>query len=68
MIHHRGANTMLFYDHETDPSERRDEGTSNREAHKLLQSELERWEQEQLRRIQCRLQLTEDRPAISHPE
>jgi hypothetical protein len=58
----------LFYDHETDASEHRDEGTSNREAKKLLQSELERWEQEQLRRIQCRLQLTEDRPAIPRPE
>jgi hypothetical protein len=28
LIHHRGANTMLFYDHETDPSERRDEGSA----------------------------------------
>ncbi len=68
LIHHRGADTMLFYDHEIDPSEHRDDGASNREANTLLQRELERWEQEQLRRIQCRLQLSEDRPAIPRPE
>ena len=67
LIHHRGADTTLFYDHETDPNERRDEGTSNLQASKLLHSELERWEQEQLRRIQCRLQLTEDRRATPRP-
>ncbi len=68
LIHHRGADTTLFYDHETDPSERRDEGTSNLQASKLLHSELELWEQEQLRRIQCRLQLTEDRRAPPRPQ
>jgi arylsulfatase A-like enzyme len=68
LIHHRGADTTLFYDHETDPSERREEGTSNLQASKLLHSELERWEQEQLRRIQCRLQLTEDRRATPRPQ
>ena len=68
LIHHRGANTTLFYDHESDPKEHLDEGASNREAKELLRSELERWEQEQLRRIQCRLQLTEDQRATPRPE
>ncbi|MBW1831472.1 MAG: sulfatase-like hydrolase/transferase [Deltaproteobacteria bacterium] len=68
LIHHRGADTTLFYDHETDPSERREEGTSNLQASKLLHSELKLWEQEQLRRIQCRLQLTEDRRAPPRPQ
>jgi arylsulfatase A-like enzyme len=68
LIHHRGANTTLFYDHETDPRERRDQGETNPEARALLQNELERWEREQLRRIQCRLQLTGDLSAPPHPE
>jgi arylsulfatase A-like enzyme len=67
LIHHRGANTRLFYDRETDPAERLGRGASN-EATQRLQSDLEQWEQEQLRRIQCRLQLTEDRPATRRPE
>jgi len=62
LIHHRGADTTLLYDHETEPNEHLDDGASNREANELLQSELERWEREQLQRIQCRLQLTGDRP------
>ena len=67
LVHHRGADTMLFYDHETDPNEQREAGTSHREAQKRLQSELERWEKEQLQRIRCRLQLTEERPATPRP-
>ena len=59
LIHHRGADTTLVYDLEADPNEHIADGTSSREASKLLQSELERWEQEQLQRIQCRLQLSE---------
>lgn len=67
LIHHRGANTMLLYDHETDPGERRDQGDDDPVARTLLRTELERWEREQFRRIQCRLQLTE-LPARPHPE
>jgi hypothetical protein len=67
LIHHRGANTTLFYDHQTDPGEALDEGASTPEARELLRGELERWEQEQLRRIECRLQLTEERPATPRP-
>jgi hypothetical protein len=59
LIHHRGADTTLVYDLEADPNEHLADGTSSREASKLLRSELERWEQGQLQRIQCRLQLSE---------
>jgi arylsulfatase A-like enzyme len=68
LIHHRGADTRLFYDHQTDPGEALDQGSSIPEANEILRRELERWEQEQLRRIECRLQLTEERPAIPRPE
>ncbi len=67
LIHHRGANTTLFYDREADPNERFSRGVSS-EASAVLRRELERWEQEQLRRIQCRLQLTDDRLATPRPE
>ena len=59
LIHHRGADTTLVYDLEADSNEHLADATSSREASKLLQSELERWEQEQLQRIRCRLQLSE---------
>ena len=59
LIHHRGADTTLVYDLEAGPNQHLDDGTASREASKLLQSELERWEQEQMQRIQCRLQLSE---------
>ena len=59
LIHHRGADTTLVYDLEAGPNEHLDDGSASREASKLLQSELERWEQEQMQRIQCRLQLSE---------
>ncbi len=68
LIHHRGADTTLFYDHETDPEEQRGRSASSGEASKLLRTELDRWEQEQLLRIRCRLQLSEDRPTTPRPE
>jgi len=67
LIHHRGADTTVFYDRDADPEERLGRGAPN-EASTLLRSELERWEQEQLRRIECRLRLTDDRPATPRPE
>lgn len=67
LIHHRSANTTLFYDHQTDPEERVHHRTSSQEGSELLQSELERWEQEQIRRIQCRLQLKADQPVTPRP-
>jgi arylsulfatase A-like enzyme len=68
LVHHRGANTMLLYDHDTDPAEQRDVGASQPDTLARLQRGLELWEQQQLRRIRCRLQLTEDRPATPRPE
>jgi arylsulfatase A-like enzyme len=68
LIHHRGADTTLFYDDETDAKEHIDDETASRELSKILRSELKRWEQEQLRRIQCRLRLSEERPTRPRPE
>jgi arylsulfatase A-like enzyme len=68
LIHHRGADATLLYDHEADPKEEVDVGASSPETSALLRSKLERWEQEQLRRIQCRLQLSGGQPATPHPE
>jgi len=68
LIHHRGADTTLFYDHRADPNEHLDEGAASREPSKLLRSDLERWEHDQLRRIQCRLRLTEEPPTTPRPE
>jgi hypothetical protein len=68
LIHHRGADTALFYDREADATEDLGNGATSRERSKLLRSELERWEQEQLRRIQCRLRLSEEQPTTPRPE
>lgn len=67
LIHHRGADTTSFYDREADPEELH-QSPANDEVRKLLKSELERWEREQLRRIRCRLQLTAEQPARSRLE
>jgi arylsulfatase A-like enzyme len=67
LIHHRGADAVIFYDHGLDPNERSSQGAGSPEFAELLRSELERWEQEQLRRIRCRLQLSADPTATSHP-
>jgi len=67
LIHHRGANTTLLYDRLGDPQKPGD-AASNQAASELLRSELDRWEQAQLERIQCRLQLSVDRPATPRPE
>jgi hypothetical protein len=51
LIHHRGADASFVYD--------RERGEESKDAATLarLQAELERWEQAQLQRIQCRLKL-----------
>jgi arylsulfatase A-like enzyme len=67
LIHHRGADTTSLYDREADPEELQ-QSPANGEVRKLLKSELERWEREQLRRIRCRLQLTAEQPARSRLE
>ena len=68
LIHHRGADTTLFYDRRADPGETLDHGAPMPEVAEILRGELERWEAEQLQRIECRLQLTEERPATPRPE
>jgi hypothetical protein len=67
LIHHRGANATQLYDRESDPEERFGLGPSS-EASRVLRGELKRWEREQLRRIECRLQVTGDHPATPRPE
>ncbi len=62
LIHHRGAGTAFFFDHETNPGEDPGIRSANPDARRLLETELDRWEQAQLRRIRCRLQLSGNRP------
>jgi len=68
LIHHRSADTTLVYDRQSDPDERSAQPAPSGEAHELLRSELERWEQLQLQRIRCRLQLSGDWPETPRPE
>jgi len=68
LIRHRGAKTVLLYDHAIDPDERLGRGTSNEAAGEVLRSELDHWEREQLRRIRCRLDLSEARSATPRHE
>ncbi len=57
LIHHRGADATLVYERAADGTESPIRGAEARESSKLLRSALERWEREQLRRIQCRLRV-----------
>lgn len=68
LIHHRGAGTAFFFDHETNPGEDPGLRAANPDARKRLERELDLWEQSQLRRIQCRLQLSGDRPETPGPQ
>ena len=68
LIRHRGAGTAFFFDHESNPGEDPGLQAANPEARQRLESELDRWEQAQLGRIQCRLQLSGDRPETPRPE
>jgi arylsulfatase A-like enzyme len=60
LIHHRGAGATLLYDRARDGSETRVGAIQTPERSGLLLSELERWEHDQLERIQCRLRLNEE--------
>lgn len=60
LIHHRAANTSVFLDRETDPAENRDASSRNPERMRLLKENLSTWQQEQLRRIRCRLNFSQD--------
>jgi arylsulfatase A-like enzyme len=68
LIHHRGADTTLFYADESQLEERVNRGISDEEASKALRSELERWERGQLQRVECRLQLSGDQTSRPRPE
>jgi len=68
LIHHRAANASLFFDRETDPDEERDASAINPERAALLQENLATWQEEQLRRIRCRLNLSESEPDSTDPE
>ena len=68
LIHHRAADTTLFYDRQSNPSEDPRVEAPDQEARRLLKRELERWEQAQLRRIQCRLQLSDEWHETPGPE
>jgi len=67
LIRHRGAGTAVFFDHETNPGEDRGLRSADPDARQLLEIELDRWEQAQLRRIECRLQLSGNRPESPRP-
>ncbi|MGB5521256.1 MAG: sulfatase-like hydrolase/transferase [Polyangiales bacterium] len=68
LIHHRGAGTAFFFDHETNPGEDPGFQTVNSEARRQLEAELDSWEQAQLSRIQCRLRLSGDRLKTPRPQ
>ncbi len=57
LIRHRAAGASLFFDREADPGEKRDAAAIGRERTALLEQSLTAWQDEQLRRIRCRLNL-----------
>jgi arylsulfatase A-like enzyme len=58
LIHHRAANSSFLFDRESDPGEQRDVSASDPERALLLEQNLAAWQEEQLRRIRCRLSLS----------
>jgi hypothetical protein len=68
LIHHRGSDTTAFFDDHSGPDQNTGGDGSSRGAQQRLRSELDRWEQDQLRRIECRLQLSEVRVTTPHLE
>jgi arylsulfatase A-like enzyme len=58
LIHHRAADTSLLFDRESDPGEQHDVSSSDPERALLLEQTLATWQEEQLRRIRCRLSLS----------
>ena len=61
LIHHRGLDATLVYDRRPDGTESELSRSNERDPAEPLRTELERWEREQLRRIECRLRLTASR-------
>jgi len=68
LIHHRSADTTLFHPQQSASGERLGREVSDEETRARLLGQLEQWERDQLRRIQCRLQLSADRIATPRPE
>lgn len=64
LIHHRSADAVFLFDQEGRP----DPEASKPEVRESLIKELAHWEQAQLRRIECRLQLSESRPSTPRPQ
>ncbi|MBT8453498.1 MAG: sulfatase-like hydrolase/transferase [Deltaproteobacteria bacterium] len=67
LIHHRSAGTTLFFDDEANPDEDPGLQSDRPEAREALGRELQRWEHAQMRRIECRLQLSEERTETPRP-
>ncbi len=61
LIRHPAAGASLFFDREADPREKRDVAAIHPERAVLLEQSLAAWQEEQLRRIRCRLNLSDDR-------
>ncbi|MGB8330518.1 MAG: sulfatase [Polyangiales bacterium] len=68
LIRHRSTNTTLFYGSQIESDERPGGGVPDQEVAEQLRSELESWEEAQLQRIRCRLQLTGDQIGRPRPE
>lgn len=68
LIHHRSAGTTLFYARQPGLDEPHTREIADPAASELLRITLERWEQEQLRRIECRLQFSGDQTVTPRPE
>ncbi|MDH3728762.1 MAG: sulfatase-like hydrolase/transferase, partial [Myxococcales bacterium] len=57
LIRHRAAGTSLFFDRQADPSEKQDVAATNPDRAVLLEQNLAAWQEDQLQRIRCRLNL-----------
>ncbi len=64
LVRHRSANTTLLYERAAQAGEALVEDAATEAA---LRAELDRWEREQLRRIECRLHLRATPPGSSGP-
>lgn len=57
LIRHRAAGASLFFDRQADPSENQDVAATNPDRAVLLEQNLAAWQEDQLQRIRCRLNL-----------
>jgi len=68
LIQHRAANAFVLFDRRHDPAEDQEVSASNPERAALLEKNLATWQEEQLLRIRCRLNLNGNEPEPPHPE